>query len=264
MLKEVDDIATASKGSIFMVDSNSDWIYNNKDKSKEWSFMYDDRKNENFKNEYPDAWQIIKSNDQGYFVNEDGMFSYNNIVLTDKSYFNTENVSVKEAEDWYIISHISLDMENGEFFSNNIFDLIINILTRNYIYYFLLFGISIILAVLITINKMESDKIKYFSEYDTMTGTYNRRAGFEKLEQLYKNINKDDCNISVCFIDINGLKDVNDFLGHEVGDELILSVINGIRMNIREDDFVSRLGGDEFLIIFKDLEIEKAELVWQI
>lgn len=96
-----------------------------------------------------------------------------------------------------------------------------------------------------------------------MTGVYNRRAGFAKLDQMYKTGVKHECHISVCFIDINGLKEVNDFLGHEAGDELILTVADGIRAHIRKTDFVSRLGGDEFLIVFETAGKAEAEMIWQ-
>ena len=64
------------------------------------------------------------------------------------------------------------------------------------------------------------------------------------------------------FIDINGLKEVNDYLGHEAGDELILSIVDIIKANIRDTDFVARLGGDEFLIIFNNTDEIGAENVW--
>ena len=139
----------------------------------------------------------------------------------------------------------------------------LRIIKNSYYLYIFMLLISIIISVLVAINKNEKDEIKYFSEYDVMTGVYNRRAGFEKLSQLYKNIGKVNCVISICFIDINGLKEVNDALGHEAGDELILSVIAGIKKNIRNLDFVARLGGDEFLIIFEGLNESEAEEVWK-
>ena len=86
---------------------------------------------------------------------------------------------------------------------------------------------------------------------------------FERLTQLYKRHADISYVISICFIDINGLKIVNDALGHEVGDELLRSVVLGIKQNIRDNDFVCRLGGDEFMIIFEGLEERKAEEVWQ-
>jgi diguanylate cyclase (GGDEF)-like protein len=117
--------------------------------------------------------------------------------------------------------------------------------------------------VVLVANKEQNTKIKYFSEYDAMTGVYNRRSGYGKLNELKKDIYKRNCNIAVCFIDINGLKDVNDHLGHDAGDELIQSVVEVIRDNVRGNDFVARLGGDEFLIVFDSLDEEGAEKVWE-
>ena len=129
--------------------------------------------------------------------------------------------------------------------------------------YVMILVVSFLLAAFYAFNKLEKDRIRYYSEYDVMTGVYNRRAGFAKLEQLYKGGSKRDYYISICFVDINGLKEVNDFLGHETGDELILTVADGIRAHIQKTDFVSRLGGDEFLIVFETALKEQAEAVWQ-
>ena len=85
------------------------------------------------------------------------------------------------------------------------------------------------------------------------------------MNKIYNDKPKNSGKISVCYIDINGLKLVNDVLVHEAGDELIISIVNGIKVNIRDNDFISRLGGDEFLIIFNDMddmdEME-AEKIW--
>ncbi|MPN29135.1 Diguanylate cyclase DosC [bioreactor metagenome] len=110
------------------------------------------------------------------------------------------------------------------------------------------------------INKVEIDKVKYYSEFDEMTGVYNRRAGFKRLSQV--NTNKTSCTISICFVDINGLKEVNDSFGHDTGDELIKTVVLGIKDNIRNDDFITRLGGDEFLIVFSGIAKDEAEVIW--
>ena len=95
-----------------------------------------------------------------------------------------------------------------------------------------------------------------------MTGEYNKQERNKKLTQLYKTMPKNNDMISICFIDINGLKEVNDAFGHESGDELILSVIDGVKKCIRNNDFVARLGGDEFLIIFEGLDEKQAEEIW--
>lgn len=104
----------------------------------------------------------------------------------------------------------------------------------------------------------------YFNElvYDSLTKVYNRGSGLGKLGRTYQNEDKRNLAMSLCFIDINGLKEVNDKLGHSFGDELIVSTVGTIKNVIRDDDFIIRLGGDEFLIVFKDLDKDIAEDVW--
>lgn len=130
-----------------------------------------------------------------------------------------------------------------------------------YIFFFI-FIVALSFAIVVTLNKMSKEKIKYFSEYDAMTGVLNRRAGFELLNKIYRDFMKDKGKVSICFSDINGLKEVNDNLGHEVGDELILTIVDQIKKNIRESDFIIRLGGDEFLIIFVGSDIVQSESIW--
>ncbi len=103
----------------------------------------------------------------------------------------------------------------------------------------------------------------YFNEmmYDALTHVLNRRAGLSKLNQILKSGAHSDL-ISICFIDVNGLKQVNDVLGHKYGDELIVTSVNVIKNTIRNSDFVIRLGGDEFLIVFCGINKDQAEKVW--
>ncbi len=118
------------------------------------------------------------------------------------------------------------------------------------------------------LKKLKTDEITEMSQYfnvmiyDQLTKTFNRRSGLAKLNSLIQADNRRHLKLSLCFVDINGLKDVNDLLGHKVGDELIISAAECIKNVIREIDFVIRMGGDEFLIIFKDIDSEMAEKVW--
>lgn len=118
------------------------------------------------------------------------------------------------------------------------------------------------------LKKLNTDEIsemtKYFNEmlYDQLTKTFNRRSGLAKLNKLFHHNNRRDTEISICFIDINGLKKVNDLLGHRYGDELIITAVDEIKKEIREEDFIIRMGGDEFLIVFIGINKEISETVW--
>lgn len=118
------------------------------------------------------------------------------------------------------------------------------------------------------LKNMDTDEIsemtEYFNErmYDQLTKTFNRRAGLSKLSRMVQYDNRRHLKLSLCFIDINGLKEVNDQLGHQFGNELIVSTVDGIKDEIREEDFIIRMGGDEFLVVFNGIDCETAEKVW--
>lgn len=99
--------------------------------------------------------------------------------------------------------------------------------------------------------------------YDSLTNTYNRRMILQILEQNIKLAKRENKPISVCFIDVDKLKYINDHLGHKIGDELLVNVTKIIKENIREMDSLARIGGDEFLIVFPNCDEEKAEEIWQ-
>ena len=109
-----------------------------------------------------------------------------------------------------------------------------------------------------------TEMTEYFNEmmYDHLTKTFNRRAGLSKLSRMLQYDNRRHMKLSLCFIDINGLKEVNDQLGHQFGDELIVSAVDGIKQEIRDEDFMIRMGGDEFLVIFNGIDQEVSEKVW--
>ncbi|MDO9491016.1 diguanylate cyclase domain-containing protein [Acetobacterium sp.] len=263
MLSQVGNIASTSQGNIFMLNADGYWLYNSGDTGKAWSFMYANRLDDSFKTDYPDIWQTIQIEKSGSQISDMGVFNYTNILTADELELDSDYSLALGLGDWTIVSYIPADTEDGQLLTGNLFDTALLVLKNNLFAYFLIFSLALFLGALLTINKVKNDELRYFSEYDAMTGIFNRRTGFEKLKQLYKNIEKNENKVSVCFIDINGLKDVNDYLGHDVGDELILTITNGIKNRIRENDFVARLGGDEFLIIFEGLDESDAEAAWQ-
>jgi diguanylate cyclase (GGDEF)-like protein len=129
--------------------------------------------------------------------------------------------------------------------------------------YALILALSVIITYLFVKNKLSKDKIKYYSEYDELTNSLNRRAGFFRLRELRSALQKNPRNLSICYIDIDDLKQVNDIFGHEAGDELIKTVVDSIQKNIRQSDFMIRLGGDEFLVVLMDTNEKDAEEIWQ-
>lgn len=264
MLQQVRKIASTSTGAVFMLNADGYWLYNSADSSTEWAFMYEDRAQQSFATDYPEVWQQVLAGSSGVSVTKQGVFSYTNVLANDAFVPDAGNGRIQSTcGDWYIVTFIDPQSAAGRLFTGGTTAVMLTAMQENPFVYLMILIVSFLLAAFFSFNKLEKDRIRYFSEYDVMTGVYNRRAGFAKLDQMYKTGVKHECHISVCFIDINGLKEVNDFLGHEAGDELILTVADGIRAHIRKTDFVSRLGGDEFLIVFETAGKAEAEMIWQ-
>jgi len=117
-----------------------------------------------------------------------------------------------------------------------------------------------------SINANEiGEMTQYFNAmvYDQLTKVYNRRPGLSKLQRILSQDNRRCLDLSICFIDVNGLKEVNDALGHKFGDELIISTVESIKQEIRTEDFTVRMGGDEFMIILSGIGADDSEKVWK-
>lgn len=97
---------------------------------------------------------------------------------------------------------------------------------------------------------------------DALTGLPNRRLLIELLDQAIKVAGRKGYKIAVLFIDLDRFKTVNDSLGHQLGDQLLLEVSRRIKQSIRTSDVVARLGGDEFMVVMDRLdEVEDAAIV---
>jgi diguanylate cyclase (GGDEF)-like protein len=106
---------------------------------------------------------------------------------------------------------------------------------------------------------MIHNQLNDYATLDTLTGIFNRRSGFENLEgKMYESKNKKTA-LTICFVDINELKHVNDTYGHNEGDVYIQHICKTIEAEIRRGDVFCRLGGDEFLIIFPQCTENEAE-----
>lgn len=106
-------------------------------------------------------------------------------------------------------------------------------------------------------------KYKKKSEYDAMTDTLNKTTGMLKLKKMIQKASQYKKPLSVCFIDIDALKAINDHYGHDKGDMVILKLVEAIKKNIRESDAFFRFGGDEFVIGIYNCDHDIVEQIFQ-
>jgi diguanylate cyclase (GGDEF)-like protein len=105
----------------------------------------------------------------------------------------------------------------------------------------------------VTIRKNFEKRMRYFSFHDALTGLYNRAYFEEELKRLF---GSREIQIGILLADVNGLKLVNDAFGHQAGDLLLKRVADILRLTCRKEDLIARWGGDEFIVLLANINIE--------
>lgn len=109
----------------------------------------------------------------------------------------------------------------------------------------------------ITELKEKNDRLYYYANYDILTGLANRVQFEAYLRNGIANAKRNNTQLALFFVDLDKFKDINDTCGHDVGDKMIQSVASRIQDALRGDDFVARIGGDEFVIVLKEIKSHK-------
>ncbi|QKI89861.1 GGDEF and EAL domain-containing protein [Thiomicrorhabdus xiamenensis] len=187
----------------------------------------------------PDAWmQLIHPDDL------DKMSYHINQYLKgkgDKTYESTFRMRTKQGEWRWISSRgKALFDENGEAVR------------------FVGFNSDITKAIQQQEELQEQKNIlQYYASHDPLTGLANRSLFYDRLEQAIKKSQRNSEKLAVFFIDLDNFKEINDSLGHDIGDEVLKAVSEHLKKLIRSGDTFARLGGDEFTILIEELKQEQ-------
>jgi diguanylate cyclase (GGDEF)-like protein/PAS domain S-box-containing protein len=110
-------------------------------------------------------------------------------------------------------------------------------------------------------RKLAEERIQQLAHYDVLTGLPNRLLFSDRLEQSLINAQRNQSKVALLFLDLDRFKQINDTLGHDIGDALLKMVAQRLISCVREQDTLSRQGGDEFIAVLPDADIAGAELV---
>ncbi|WP_018880566.1 EAL domain-containing protein [Thioalkalivibrio sp. ALE30] len=112
-------------------------------------------------------------------------------------------------------------------------------------------------------RKQAEDEIRRLAFFDGLTHLPNRTLLHDRLSQTLGNTERSHLHGALLFIDLDNFKDINDTLGHAVGDDLLRQVAERMQDSVREADTLARLGGDEFVVILNDLHPDPARAATQ-
>ena len=114
----------------------------------------------------------------------------------------------------------------------------------------------------ITERKRSEEQLAYLAQYDTLTSLPNRNLFQDRLGHALARADRNRGLVALIYVDLDRFKEINDTLGHTLGDKVLQTVATRLRACVRESDTVARLGGDEFTIILED--VSSADAVAQV
>lgn len=97
------------------------------------------------------------------------------------------------------------------------------------------------------------NQLRHLATHDPLTGLPNRILFYDRLQMAIKQTRRNEEQIAILFVDLDHFKQVNDSLGHSIGDELLIEVAKRLQSILRESDTIARMGGDEFNILLDSL-----------
>ncbi len=220
------------------------FIMNDENHDNNFNWMYEDRKDKNFLSQFNVSEELFNKTIRRMKTPEGSI-----LQLTSEYKDISNDLNVAFVGDYFktiLVTFYPVESEYGVFINWNYY----NGIKYTWPVQIVLFVVLMFLAGALSYRKAkELDEIHIFkqgAEADDLTGFYIRNVGMRKIRNLLKNKKSP---FSLAFVDLNGLKEVNDNLGHEIGDELIATLSQIIKQSISEYEQVIRWGGDEFIII---------------
>ena len=107
--------------------------------------------------------------------------------------------------------------------------------------------------------KLANERLDQLAHRDELTGLFNRRAGLKRLEEELQRCQRYESTLSVAIFDLDRFKTINDTYGHGIGDDVLQEVTELVSQTLRTTDIQVRLGGEEFLVIMPQVDIQAAQ-----
>ena len=115
-------------------------------------------------------------------------------------------------------------------------------------------GGFVTLYIDVTSNKQHQRELEHLAHFDALTGLPNRVLLADRLRQGMAQALRRGQQLAVAYLDLDGFKQINDTLGHEVGDQVLVVLAGRMKQALRDGDTIARLGGDEFVAVLADVE----------
>ncbi len=267
LLHEIGELARASAGETYLVSAKGNWVFRASRSGIQWGPKQSggDEKPADFSAEFPEVWKDVSKapeKPEGKITTDSGMFVYMSSPPYGVMKIGDGKTLVSPEGPMTLITFIPNDLKNGLVFGYNFANILEFAFGGKSVFFLIIISLALLTLVLSYIIYREKKK-NWGYQFDALSTAYTRGAGYRKLEKLYSRHRRTKRSMCVCFIDINGLKRVNDTQGHEAGDRLIALGTRTAMRYMGPEDFIVRLGGDEFLLVFPGSDEPRVEEIWR-
>jgi len=114
-------------------------------------------------------------------------------------------------------------------------------------------GLKVLESEIVEREQLQN-KLEFEVTHDSLTGLANRKALYNAKNRITEKIKRNKKKLFILYLDVDGFKAVNDTLGHQIGDNVLIEISQKILARVREYDLVARVGGDEFVVLMEDVE----------
>jgi diguanylate cyclase (GGDEF)-like protein len=257
LLERLMEVSGAGSGDVMLLNQDGYWLLA-PDPEDAWGFMLPARSDRSFSRRYPQEWAEIKARGKGNLRTKNGLFTFAMVRPLDDSYASSTGAAEayapsagqvgSDAYAWVLVSHVPKSVIAQQ--SSAILHRIL--LLGGSAFALMVFG-AWFLALAITHRRQYQQQLMTLAHYDSLTDLPNRTLFFDRLAFVHRNAARYGRSYGVLYIDLDGFKDVNDSLGHEAGDAVLIEVAARLRGVVRESDTAARLGGDELAVILSEI-----------
>lgn len=238
-------------GESFYLLNNQGYYLKGPESAMEWCFLLMDDVAPKFPRHHPKAWRAMNCQQQGNIITDAGLFFFERIRLS-------SNPPLDKVQDPSILlilfaSEETLIQKEKQSLFN--FSTAVLLLVPFFAF------IGWMLGSYQVRQKHLFTVLEHEASHDPLTDLYNRKAICDILKQSVALSHRRQAPLAVGYLDIDGLKEMNDSMGHDAGDKMIRSAATAITTIIRDTDSAARVGGDEFMIIFPDCTADNARVV---
>ena len=247
----------SSTGLPMMLNADGYWLYNPSNPDSEWAFMFPDMKHVRFGSLYPHEWETIQKTQTGQIETAAGFFTFDTLSAiqgaavsssgTDKPHGASDFIATG-APQWKLISfvppeHLRLEAQEA----------VTTVMVFSMLLFVMTVPISWVVAKTSLHRQRERQQLTHQALHDPLTDLPNRLLFMDRLDQAVLKSIRDGSSFGLFFIDLDGFKSVNDRMGHNAGDQVLMQVADRIVKTVRASDAAARMGGDEFCALMHDV-----------